>query len=73
MTLRMTFTLVDSVTLINSIVNEVIRTISSLFIFFLRKHFNRTKTRHKQKPTNKTKLSEQSATKATIFRAHKNF
>ena len=73
MTLRMTFTLVDSVTLINSIVNEVIRTISSLFIFFLRKDFKRTKTRHKQKPANKTKISKQKTAKATIFRMHKNF
>ena len=41
--------------------------------FFLRKDFKRTKTRHKQKPTNKTKLSKQKATKATFFRSHKNF
>ena len=33
--------------------------ISSLFILFLRKNFERTKTLHKQKPTNKTKTSEQ--------------
>ena len=59
----------------SSKVFEVIRTISSLFIylfFFLRKDFKRTKTRHKQKPTNKTKLSKQKATKATFFRTHKN-
>ena len=39
--------------------NEVIKTISSLliFYFFLRKDFTRTKTRHKQKLTNKTKIS----------------
>ena len=42
---------------VSSIVNEVIGTISSLFIFVLRKNFNRTKTSHKQKPTDKTKLS----------------
>ena len=42
-------------------------------LFFLRKKFERTKTRHKQKSTNKTKTSKQKATKATIFRAHKNF
>ena len=35
--------------------------------FFLRKKFKRTKTQIKPKPTNKTKLSEQKATKATIF------
>ena len=57
----------------SSIANEVISSISSLLIIFLRKDFERTKTRHKQKPTNKTKLSEQKTTKATIFRAHKNF
>ena len=36
-------------------------------IFFLRKKFKRTKTQIKSKPTNKIKLSEQKATKATIF------
>ena len=40
---------------ISSIVYEVIRTIPSLFIFFLRKDFERTKTRHKEKSTNKNK------------------
>ena len=39
----------------SSIVNEAIRTISNLFIFFLRKDFKPTKTCHKQKPTNKTR------------------
>ena len=39
----------------------------SLFLFFLRKDFACTKTHHKQQPTNKTKLSEQKTTKATIF------
>ena len=53
----------------SSIVYEVIRTNSCLFIFFLRKDFKRTKTRQKQ--TNKTKLSEQKTTKATIFRRRK--
>ena len=57
----------------SSIVNEVIRVISSLFIFVLRKNFKRTKTRHKQKPTYKAKLSKQKTTKATIFHTHKNF
>ena len=42
------------------------------FSFFLRKDFARTKTRRKQKPTNKTKLSKQKTTKATIIRMHKN-
>ena len=42
-------------------------------LFFVRKHFARTKTRHKQKPTSKTKLSKQKTTEATIFRAQKNF
>ena len=49
-----------------SIVNEVIRTISSLY-FISRKDFECTKTRQKQKRTNKTKLSEQKTTKAAIF------
>ena len=40
---------------------------------FLRKDFKRAKTRQKHKPTNKTKISEHETTKATIFRARKNF
>ena len=40
---------------------------------FLRKDFARTKIRHKQKATDKTKLSKQKTTKATIFRMEKNF
>ena len=51
----------------------LLSTILSQFIFFLRKNFERTKTRHKQKRTNKTELSEQKTTKATIFCVHKNF
>ena len=51
----------------SSIVNEVVRTISSLSLFFLRKYFECTKTRHKQKPTNKTKTSKHRRTKTTIF------
>ena len=53
------------------IVNEVIRTILSLFIylFFLLKIFKRTKRQVNPKPTNKTKLRKQKTTKATIFRA----
>ena len=39
--------------------------------FLLRKKFKRTKTQIKPKPTNKTKLSEQKATKATIFQDFK--
>ena len=58
---------------VRSIVNEVIRTISSLFILFLWNDFAHTKTCHKQKPTNKTKLNKQKVTKANIFYAHKNF
>ena len=58
---------------VSSIVNEVIGTISSLFIFVLRKNFNHTKTSHKRKPIDKTKLSKQKTTKATIFCVHKNF
>ena len=58
---------------VSSIVYEVIKRISSQFIFFLRKDFARTKSRHKQKPTNKTKTSKQKTTKATSFCAHKNF
>ena len=38
---------------------------------FLRKDFERTKTQIKTKPTNKTKLSEQKTTQATIFCAEK--
>ena len=43
-----------------------------LFCFY-KNDFKRTKTCHNQKPTNKTKISEQKTTKATIFRAHKRF
>ena len=42
---------------ISSIAIEVIKTISSLYIF-LRKNVRTRKTHHKQKPTNKTKISE---------------
>ena len=35
--------------------------------FFLRKKIDFTKTRHRPKPTNKTKLSEQKITNVTIF------
>ena len=54
----------DIACLNSSIGNEVIKTISN---------FERTKTQMKAKPTNKTNISEQKTTKATIFRAHKNF
>ena len=58
----------------STIVNEVIRTISSLFIFFfLQKIFQRTKTQIKQKSINRTKISKQKTTKATIFCVYKNF
>ena len=56
----------------SSIVNEAIKTISSQFIF-LRKYFERTKTQINQNPLTKTKISEQKATKAMVFCAHKNF
>ena len=46
----------------------LLSTILSQFIFFLRKNFERTKTRHKQKRTNKTKLSKHKTIKATILR-----
>ena len=53
--------------MVSSIVSEDI----GQFQFFLRKHFERKKIRHKQNPTNKAKISEQKTTKATIFRAQK--
>ena len=57
---------------VSSIVNELVKTISSLFIiFFLRKNVKRTKTQIKQKPTNKIKTSEQKIAKATVFCAQK--
>ena len=46
--------------------------ISSLFILFLRKNIECTKTLHKQKSTKETETSEQKTTKATIFSEHKN-
>ena len=52
-------------------VYKVIRTISSQFIFFLRKDFKRTKTQIKPKPTNKTKTSKQKTIKAIFFCAQK--
>ena len=58
----------------SNIVNEVISTISSLFIhllFFSRKGFKHTKTQIKQRSTNKTKISEQKTTEVTIFCARK--
>ena len=42
-------------------------------LFFLRKDSERTETQIIPKPTNKTKTSQQKTTKATSFRAHKNF
>ena len=42
-------------------------------LFFLRKNFERTKTRRKQKLTNKTKISKQKTTKTTFFCVRKNF
>ena len=37
------------------------------FSFFLRKDFARTKTRRKQKPTNKTKLSKKKQQRQQLF------
>ena len=52
---------------ISSIVNVVFVKIS----FFFARNFCNTKTRHKQKPASKTKVSEQKTTKATILCAQK--
>ena len=41
------------------------------FFFFLRKDSACIKTLTNKKPTNKTKISEQKTTKATIFCSHK--
>ena len=49
---------------------SVVLIISSIYLF-LRKDFERTKTQIKQKPINKTKISEQKTAKTTIFRAQK--
>ena len=58
----------------SSIVNEVIKTISNQFIiFFLRKDFERTKTCYKQKPTNKSKISNQKNNKEQFFALTKTF
>ena len=55
---------------ISSIVNEVIRIMSTQFLF-LQKNLELTKTQIKPKPTKKTKISQQKITKATIFCAQK--
>ena len=47
--------------------------LSRQFHFFYEKFLSLNKTRQKQNPTNKTKLNKQKTTKATIFRACKNF
>ena len=62
---------------------NVSRTITSQFIrllgqfqaslFRFTKRSRTLKTHHKQKSTNKTKISEQKTTNTTIFCAHKNF
>ena len=49
---------------------SVVLIVSSIYLF-LRKDFERTKTQIKQKPTNKTKISEQKTTNTTIFGAEK--
>ena len=56
---------------LSSIVNEVIETISSLFIFFKEKILSEKETQNKQKATNKIKIREQKPTKAIIFCAQK--
>ena len=55
---------------ISSIVNEVIRIMSTQFLF-LQKNLELTKPQIKPKPTNRTKISQQKITKATIFCAQK--
>ena len=57
---------------VSSIVIEVIRRISSQPIFSYEKGLSIKKTRHKQKSTNKTKISKQKTTKAISF-CPKNF
>ena len=52
-----------------SIVNEVIRTISNLFIFFLQKDFERAKTRKSQLTKQKQVNSKQQ--RQQVFRAKK--
>ena len=44
---------------------------NSKTVYFLRKDLERTKTQIKPKPTNKTKISEQKATKANTFSRRK--
>ena len=69
-------------TKISSIVNEVITTISSQFIFFFEKILNAQKGKSNQNQPTKTKISEQKTTKATSeqkttkatsFHSRKNF
>ena len=43
-----------------------------IYFFFYEKILNAQKHATSKKPTNKTKLSKQKATKATFFRTHKN-
>ena len=50
---------------VSSIVNEVIRTISSQL--FLQKVFERTKTQINQNQPTKIKINEQKTTKAMVF------
>ena len=45
--------------------------LSRQFLFFFARKFCNSKTRHKQKPASKTKVSEQKTTKATILCAQK--
>ena len=52
---------------VSSIVIEVIRGISSQPIFSYEESLSIKKTRHKQKSTNKTKISKQKTTKSINF------
>ena len=53
-------------------VTEAIKTISKLFTFsFYINRFHTQKNTHKQKQTNKTKISEQKTTKAAVFCAQR--
>ena len=58
---------------VSSIVNEAIKTISSMFILFLWKDFECTKMQIKQKSTKKTKISKQKITQGSNFLRTKTF
>ena len=75
LTLKDWFSLEDSIrnsgTISVVLQTRLLRQFQVSLVFFLRKIFKRTKTQIKQKSTNKTKISEQKTTGATIFRLHK--